>query len=93
MDDGTYRIGWSFAWTQTKLNQEFLAQVQVNDTDTIFDLAISPYVDVGYFASVTGFFFQTLVSGIHYIDLDFATSDASSTSRIQNVRLEFWRVE
>jgi len=89
---GTYRIGWNFNWTQTKLNREFLARVQIDDVTTAFEVTISPYVDVAYFASITGFFFPTLTSGTHYIDLDYATSNASSTSRIKNIRLEFWRV-
>jgi len=93
IEAGIYRIGWNFNWTQDKLNREFLARVQLDDTETLFEVVISPYVDVAYFASITGFFYSTIASGTHYIDLDFATSNISATSRIKNIRLEFWRAQ
>ena len=93
VEEGEYRVGWTFEWRQDRLNYEIMARVQIDDTDTIYTFIQSPYVDVSYFALNTGFYYTgTLSSGIHYVDIDFATTDSKATSIIKNVRLEFWRV-
>jgi hypothetical protein len=93
VNPGDYRVGWTFEWRQDRLNYEVLARVQVDDTITIYTFAASPYVDVNYFATLTDFFYvEAMASGVHYIDIDFASSDIKATSIIKNVRLEFWRV-
>ena len=92
VSDGDYRIGWTFEWRQDRLNYEFALRVQMDDITTIYEFAASPYVDVNYFATLTDFFYMTLSSGIHYVDMDFASTDIKATSLIRNARLEFWRV-
>jgi hypothetical protein len=94
IEPGEYRVGWTFEWRQDRLNYDFSARIQIDDVIDIYDFTNSPYVDVSYYASETGFFYQTAISGgTHYIDLDFATTDIKAASFIRKARLEFWRVE
>jgi len=93
IEEGEYRIGWTFEWRQDKLNYDFLARIQLDDTVLVYNFIRSPFVDVNYYILNTGFYYTgTLASGIHYVDLDFATSDYKAASLIRNIRLEFWRV-
>ena len=90
---GDYRIGFSYEWRQSKLNHEFWARVRVDDTLTIFEREISPFVDVDFWNITTSFYYYpALSSGIHTIDMDYKTSNASSVSYIKNAKIEFWRV-
>jgi hypothetical protein len=91
--EGSYRIGWTFQWRHSKSNTQFNAQITVDDTAQIFLYLASPYVDVLYWQPVTGFYYyDVLTSGTHYIDLDYLSSSAGSTSYIKECKMEFWRI-
>ena len=90
---GNYRIGWSYDWQITSSSCNFKAQIQVDDTTTLSthtEEAQDPSTDQRHQAS--GFAYQTLTEGIHNIDLDYCTSSPSGSARIQNARLEIWRI-
>jgi len=91
--EGVYRIGWTWEWRHSKSNTNFLARVQIDDTTNVYVFSSSPIVDVNTWRLVTGFSHQTLTSGVHTIDIDYASSSAGSTSYIRNVEIEFWRAE
>lgn len=88
---GDYRIGFSWEWRHSKSNQFFWGRVQLDDTTTIYEFSSSPIVDVNTWRLVTGFDYITLSSGTHYVDIDYRSSSAGSTSYIGNVKIEFWR--
>ena len=89
---GTYRIGFTWEWRHSKSNTNFLAEVQIDDTIDIYSFDSSPIVDVNTWRPVTGFHHEeALSSGVHNVDVDFASSSAGSTSYIRNVEIEFWR--
>lgn len=90
---GTYRVGWSFEWGYSAGNNDFQARVQVDNTTTLLSHRTEPQ-DTGADQQhgVGGFGYVTLTAGTHTIDLDYASSDNSSTARIWNARLEIWRV-
>jgi len=91
---GNYRIAWSYDWRESKANNQFLARVQVDDTDEIFTYVASPYVDVNYWSPVaTFYYYENLVSGTHYIDMDYASSSTGATAYIKNTKIEFWRIQ
>ena len=91
---GTYRIGFTWEWRHSKSNTNFLAQVQIDDTLDVYTFSSSPIVDVNTWRPVTGFHHEeAMSSGVHNIDIDFASSSAGSTSYIRNVEIEFWRTE
>jgi hypothetical protein len=92
--EGNYRVGWTYQWRHSKSNSDFLAKIDVDDTDTIFSYQASPYVDVLYWQPVTGFYYyEVLASGTHTIDLDYKSSNTGSTSYIKETKLEFWRIQ
>ena len=91
--EGSFRIGWSYEWRQSKQNQQFWARIQLDDTETLFEREISPFVDVNFWNITTDFYYYpTLSSGIHTLDLDYKTSNAGTVSYIRNAKIEFWRV-
>lgn len=90
---GDYRIGFSYEWRQSKQNNQFWARIVIDDTLTIFEREISPFVDVNFWNITTSFYYYpSLVSGTHTIDMDYKTSNSSSVSYIKNAKIEFWRV-
>lgn len=90
---GDYRVGFSYEWRQSKQDNEFWARIRVDDTVTIFEREISPFVDVSFWNLTTSFYYYpSLASGTHTIDMDYKTSNGSSVSYIKNAKIEFWRV-
>ncbi len=90
--DGDYRIGFSWEWRHNKSNTYYNGRVQIDDTDTIYTFSSSPIVDVNTWRVVTNFYQATLSGGTHYVDIDYASSNAANVSYIRNARIEFWRV-
>lgn len=90
---GDFRIGWSYEWRQSKQNQEFWARIQIDDTETLFEREISPFVDVNFWNITTSFYYYpALASGTHTLDLDYRTSNGGTISYIRNAKIEVWRV-
>jgi hypothetical protein len=91
--EGSYRVGWSFEWRMSKQNETFYYRVQLDDTTDISTNIKSPFVDVNEYLLVANFYyFPTLASGIHTIDIDYHSSSAGATAYIRSARVEFWRV-
>ena len=91
--EGDYRIGWSYEWRSSKLNQEFWARVVVDDATTVFEREISPFVDVDFWNITTSFYYYpSLAPGVHTIDMDYRTSSSAAVAYIKNAKIEFWRV-
>lgn len=93
IEAGTYRIGWMYDWGLTSNSYNFNAQIQIDDTTTLMTHVEEPQ-DAGTDQrhQVSGFAYATLTATTHSIDLDYRTSDSGATARIQNARLEIWRV-
>ncbi len=89
---GVYRIGVNFTWNNDDTGADSQARLEVDDTSTIWSMfleAKDSNTDQEY--SAFGWATQGLLAGVHTFDLDFATT-MSSTFRITNPRIEFWRV-
>jgi hypothetical protein len=92
IEAGTYRIGWMYDWGMTSNSYNFDAQVQV-DTTTLMNHVEEPQdASTAQRHQVSGFAYVTLTAATHNVDLDYRSSNASGTARIQNARLEIWRV-
>ena len=99
LEGGTYRIGWSFQWNFNIASNDFLAQVEIDDSTNIMDQQQEPKDAAGTFGStgtnqkyqLSGFKHIVLGSGVHTVDIDWASNDGTNAS-IWNARLELWRV-
>lgn len=90
---GTYRIGWMYDWGFTNGSYSFRGQVQVDVTTTLMTHIEEPQdTATTQRHQVSGFAYVTLTAAAHDIDLDYCSSNAAGTSRIQDARLEIWRV-
>jgi hypothetical protein len=93
IEAGTYRIGWMYDWGMTSNSYNFDAQIQVDDTTTLMSHVEEPQdAATTQRHQVAGFAYVTLTAATHNIDLDYRSSNAGGTARIQNARLEIWRV-
>ncbi len=91
--EGDYRVGFYYLWTHSKSNTEFLGRVILDDTVIIYNQD-SRVSRVNYYLATSGFYYyENVVSGTHYIDIEYRSSSGGSTSYIKNARLEFWRVQ
>ena len=90
---GTYRIAWNFTWYCTDANNDFRAQVQLNNSTTLWTMQQEPQ-DVGTDQRhpAAGFAKVVLTAGDHSLDLDYSRSAGTGTVGIANARMEFWRV-
>jgi len=93
IEAGTYRVGWMYDWQITSTNSNFDGRVQLNDTTLLMaHLEEAQDSATGQRHQVSGFAYVTLTAATHNIDIDYRTSNAAATARIQNARLEIWRV-
>lgn len=90
---GDYRIGWNYTWGLDTITNDFTAIIDQNDGITLFthrqepkDSATTQRNSVGGFAQVT------LTAGVHTFDIEFAPIVGGDEARIQQARLEFWKV-
>ena len=89
---GTYRIACNYNWNTSSTSQDFIGQVQIDDTTTIIthrQEAKDPYTNQSFLAY--GFSDNILTAGVHTIDLDFASSSNGTTARIFNAKIELWK--
>ncbi|MBU0579724.1 MAG: hypothetical protein KKA19_00990, partial [Candidatus Margulisbacteria bacterium] len=97
---GTYKISWSYAWNHDSQSNDFLARIEIDDSNTIMYHQEEPQDDQGSWGSTgsnqkfynSGFAYLTL-SGVHTIDLDYRTDSSGDESSIWEARLEIVRVE
>ncbi len=91
---GLYRISTSFTWDSTRADRSILAQLEVDDTTTIWDMrdeSTDTAATQQRFALGTAET-ELVLLGVHTIDLDFARSGSPATVAIDQARIEFWRI-
>jgi len=89
--DSYFRVGWYFEWRRNTASNDFKAQVQIDDTETIMSMN-EESKDVNSWHPASGFAILDLSTGTHTIDVDFAGETTGNTSYIRNIRIEYWRV-
>jgi hypothetical protein len=86
-----YRIGFYFEWRLDNTNNDYSAQVEINDTTKIMVLRAEP-ADTTSYHCIGGFYEHTAgSSGSINIDLDY-WAWSTGTAYIRRARLEIWRV-
>ena len=89
---GDYRIGWYYTWWNEDRTLEFKGRVQIDDTTEIHYREAEPSDSVIAKSPSGGFAKVTLEEGVHTIDLDYCTSNASTFAHISTARLEIFKV-
>jgi hypothetical protein len=88
---GRYRVGWAFEWNLTSTRRKFIARIQRDDTEDLFNITREPK-DASDWHSESSFAHVTLSAGTHVFDLDYQTDANGATAKVRNVRFEFWKV-
>lgn len=97
---GKYRIGWSYSWNIDSTANDFMARIQIDDTNTIMNHQEEPTDSSGQFSTTgtdqkhtsSGFVIQDLVGQIK-VDLDWTHNGPPGTeASIWDARIEIWRV-
>lgn len=89
---GTYFILWSFEWRYDGSNDDFFAQVEIDDTTQIMEMEVEP-VYTGNWHPASGHRVIDLTAGNHTIDIDYRTTDSGKTAYIDRARITVFRVE
>ena len=96
---GTYKIEWNYEWSHNAGADDFIGQVELDDTDQLAfhrqepkDVAGAGPGGTDQSHPVSGFAIRTLTAGIHTIDIDYYSSVAGVQSEIKNARLTIFRV-
>jgi len=92
---GDFRIGYYFEVSQDNGDKRFNAQVELNDTTLLAQntSATNIVTDTGDgFAQSGGFKEETLIAGVHTVDIDFRATTDGGTIEIRRARIELWRV-
>jgi len=90
---GTYRVGWFFTWAIDSIADDFLAQVVVDGTTTLLDMA-QEAKDAGTDQKQpsSGFGYATFATETtHSIVLQIAT-ESGDDSHVHLSRFELWRI-
>jgi len=89
--NGTYRIEWYLEMRNNSISNSIEAQAQVDDTTTLFLVAIE-VKDITNYVPVSGFIELTLTAGTRNIDLDYRLTIAGDTMATRRGRLSIFRV-
>jgi len=90
---GDYKISVYYNWSHDAINSDFIARVQLDTSITIFSHQAEPKdPSADQLYGFSGFDNATLTAGVHTLDLEFASSSATTMSRISNARLEIFRI-
>lgn len=90
---GRYRVGWSYEWQYESAANDYLCQVQVDDTTTVMEQVTEPADPAtDQWFPIGGFAYVDLTQGTHFVDLDYRAGNALYSAHIRRARLEFWRV-
>jgi hypothetical protein len=95
LEAGTYLIFWSVSYSQESNSQGCRQRIQVDDTDTIFEMNGAPnitYAQNGWYPD-SGYHVGPLSAGVHTIDLDFCSTITNKTAYIRNAHLSIWRID
>jgi len=89
---GDYRISVYYNWSHSHVGTDFIARVQLDTSTTIFSHQAEPKdPNANQLYGFSGFDNNTLTTGIHTLNLEFASS-FGGTARISNARLEIFRI-
>lgn len=93
LPSGTYRIGFYCETGQTTVGDDAEWRVELNDTTTIAEGSDGPAAFVGDTGDRLshGGFYNTSLSGINTIDIDYRQAGGGSAI-IRKARIELWRV-
>ena len=95
VDGAKYLISWCYRWRASSTTQDFLAQVQLNNTTTVMSHRQEPKDAGANQVYVNSGFYEYTASGTGSlsIDLDYCSSNVAVTAYISEARMSFWRVE
>lgn len=86
LDEGTYRIGWSFLWGHSHTGSQFCARIKIDDIDVV--IHESEPKDTGDYRYVSGFIYEALTAGVHVVSLEFRSSKNGKTTKMKNSNIE-----
>jgi hypothetical protein len=95
LTEGTYKIDWYYEWTHAHSSYEFMARVQINNSNTIMEhneRPRSPGNFYRYSYPCSGFKIISLNAGDYNIDLDFRSSRRNKAAYLRRSRLAIWRI-
>jgi len=88
-----YRLIWYYEWGYSSAAAEFNSRIQIDDVDTVGEINWRPAAtDETTYAASSGYIDMTLSSGTHSFDIDYRSTSAGKTARIQKARLSLSRV-
>jgi hypothetical protein len=88
---GKYKVGWYYEWGHGSTTRSFRGRVTINGTDISGHYQEVKDNNVAQLHPASGFYYYT-GSGNTTINLDYCSSAAGQTARIQRARIEIWRV-
>jgi hypothetical protein len=88
---GDYRIGYSAEIRPNSTSSDIVLQVQIDNTTTIAEAKVEGQ-DTATYYGYSGFYYASLTSGTHTIDLDYRAESAGTTVYIRRARLEMWKI-
>jgi len=89
---GDYRIGWSFQWGGSDATKSFVFRVYLDDTTEIDLLRMQPTNGGSSQRSPAGgFHYITLTNAVHNFKIQYRAA-TSGTARIDEAKLELWRI-
>lgn len=94
---GNYFVNISYQWAMDDKNRQFLGRVQLDDLSTLYshsELAHKKNIEnsIDNYKLASFFLYITLTPGVHFIDIDYATSDSGKTAFIRNTKIVMWRI-
>ena len=95
---GDYRIGYSLEVTNSKKDKGTEIRVQIDDSNTVAETTKGKVFEENTYETISGFIVFTFTSGVHTIDIDFRSVDASgndsggSQVKIRRARLELYAI-
>ena len=89
---GSYRVKASFLWNLNSASNDFRAQLELDDTLLLWSMSAEPK-DASTTEDINGAATAQFLlgAGEHTIDLDYYVETGTTTGRIKEARLEFWR--
>lgn len=88
---GTYHIEWTYEYQRDDVANDFIGQVEVDDT-TVINTHNTEVKDVASWHPAAGFADVALTNAAHTIDIDFWGETSTDTSYIRRARISIWRV-
>lgn len=91
IENGRYRIGWYYEWSMSNSAFRFDGKVELDGSSILGVLFERPACGYSW-SEGSGFSYQDLTAGDHYVDIYYRSSHFSKAASIRRARLEVWRV-